>query len=411
MENTEWLFLRLTNNKMIEKYLKSHNSLRHNCINLIPSENIVSDFVKQGYVSDLGHRYFFKEVYSTTDIQYDYMGSKYITEIYDEVITLAQRLFNCEYVNIDMHSGHLSNINLLLSYCSYGDTFLCTSPEDGGYPGLCKQKLPKKLGLAPIYFPQNGINGTFDLDKIENIIKEKKPKIAIISSSITLFPIDISGLSKMLNNHNIPLVYDGSHPMGLIAAERFQNPFLEGADYLIGSTHKSFPGPQGGIILGKTLENGFEIKKSTDFICVDNLHLHRIASLGLALHEFEAFGTQYSDQIIINTKALAKNLYNLGIKVRFKDCGFSDSHQLLIDTNITDYRKFTADLEFCNIILDNSGRVGTAEITRRGFKENDINALANLIYRVYKGDHLSNIKKDTTDLLSNFMDIHYTFNN
>ena len=101
MENTEWLFLRLTNNKMIEKYLKAHNSLRHNCINLIPSENIVSDFVKQGYVSDLGHRYFFKEVYSTTDIQYDYMGSKYITEIYDEVITLAQRIFNCEYVNIE----------------------------------------------------------------------------------------------------------------------------------------------------------------------------------------------------------------------------------------------------------------------------------------------------------------------
>jgi glycine hydroxymethyltransferase len=396
---------------MINKYIKNHNEYRNNCLNLVPSENIISDFVKQGYISDLGHRYYFKETYSTSSgIVYDYMGAKHIHEMYDEVTALAKRIFQCEYANIDMHSGHLSNINILLSFCSFGDSFLCTSPDVGGYPGLCRGKLPKKLGLKPIYFPQNAVNGKIDLAVLESLIEKQKPKVAIISSSITLFPVDLKCLAKLLHEFGIPLVYDGSHPLGLIAAGKFQKPLDEGADYLIGSTHKSFPGPQGGIILGKNSQSGIEIKKSTDFVCVDNIHLHRIAALGLSLHEFEEFGVQYAEQIIKNSQSLSRDLNDNGINVRFEEKGFTESHQFLLDTNANDHARFTSQLEKCNIILDNSGRIGTSEITRKGLKEVDMKTISSFICRVFNGDNIEKVKDDVINFLSDHKYLHYVFN-
>ena len=188
----------------------------------------------------------------------------------------------------------------------------------------------------------------------------------------------------------------------------FQNPFQEGADLIIGSTHKSFAGPQGGIILGKN--NKYDnIVESTDFVTVDNIHLHRIAALSFALYESEIFGKDYARQIIKNTKSLASALNDEGFKINFKDRGYSESHQLFMDTSELNYTQLTSEFEECNIITDNSGRIGTCEITRFGFNEIDMKTIAKFIYRIANREDLKRIKKDVIEFKSNFKKIQYTF--
>lgn len=394
---------------MITKIIKNHDRWRSNCLNLVPSENLMSDFVKQAFTSDFGHRYFFQNTFSTeSGLSYEYNGTKFIKELYEYTIGLANEVFQSKYANIDMHSGHLANLNIILSYCKKGDTIMCSDTEFGGYPGLAEGKLPTYLGVNSVYIPQNSIGGQVDLQEFESSIIKHAPKIVMLSSSITLFPFPVKEVSDICKKYNIPFCYDASHPLGLIAGGEFQKPFNEGADLIIGSTHKSFPGPQGGIILGKNKDYN-NIVESTDFVTVDNIHLHRIAALAYSLYEMKHFGNDYAGQIIKNTKALALALDNEGFTVKFKNMGYSESHQLLLDTSQFNYPQLTSKFQTCNIITDNSGRIGTSEITRYGLKEDDMKVIAKFMCRIMQNENLEKIKKDVIEFKSNFKELHFTF--
>ena len=393
----------------IESFISNHENWRNSCLNLVASENVISDFVKQGFTNDFGHRYFFKNTFSTeSGISYEYHGTKFIQQLYEYTTNLANEIFGSDYVNIDMHSGHLCNLNIILSYCKQGDTIMCSDTEFGGYPGLADGKLPSYLGIKSVFIPQNSIGGEIDLEALEESIKVSMPKIVMLSSSITLFPFPVKEVSDICKKYNIPFCYDGSHPLGLIAAGEFQRPFEEGADLIIGSTHKSFPGPQGGIILGKggTFKN---IEESTDFVTVDNLHLHRIAALSYSLYESKHFGKDYAQQIIKNTKALAAALNDEGFEIKFKDRGYSESHQLFMDTSQLNYAELSNKFKESNIITDASGRIGTSEITRFGLKEDDMKTVANFIFRIANNENISKVQKEVIEFKRNFSKIKYTF--
>lgn len=394
----------------LENIINSHNTWRGKCLNLVASENVMSNFVKQAFISDFGHRYYFFNAFSTNSgLSYEYKGSRFVKKLYEYTTNLANEVFGSDYANIDMHSGHLSNMNILFSYCKAGDTVICTDTEYGGYPGLANGKLPFYLGINSLFIPQDSIGGDIDIDELERLIMKSSPKIVILSSSITLFPFRVKEVSDLCKKYEVPFCYDASHPLGLIAGGEFQKPFDEGADLIIGSTHKSFPGPQGGIILGKGEGKFKSVEASTYFVTVDNIHLHRITALSLALYESKHFGKEYAKQIISNTKALAKALDEEGITVKFKDRGFSESHQLLIDTSTIKYADLTTKLEKCNIITDNSGRIGTGEITRFGLKEPEMQTIAKFISRIAFGEDIEVVRKDVVEFKSNFMEIKYTF--
>jgi len=396
----------------LENIISSHNEWRGKCLNLVASENVMSAYVKQAFMSDFGHRYCFFNAFSTNSgLSYEYKGSSFVKQLYEYTINLANEIFGSDYANIDMHSGHLSTLNILFSYCKAGDTMICTDTEFGGYPGLANGKLPSFLGINSLFIPQDSIGGDIDIEELERLIIKSSPKIVILSSSVTLFPFRVKEVTDLCKKHTVPFCYDASHPLGLIAGGEFQKPFEEGADLIIGSTHKSFPGPQGGIILGKGVDKYSSIQSSTDFVTVDNIHLHRIAALSLALDESKHFGKEYAKQIICNTKALAKALDDEGITVKFKNRGFSESHQLLIDTSKIKYAELTTKLEKCNIITDNSGRIGTGEITRFGLKEPEMQTIARFISRIASGDDIEGIKRDVVEFKSNFIEMKYTFDN
>lgn len=393
----------------ISKLISQHEVWRRRSINLVASENRLSPSAAAALTSDMGHRYFFKTAFETeSGIKYDYRGATYISEMYEWIEAAAKRLFGANYVNLEMLSGHLANINILFSHCRTGDTIICTDTHFGGYPGLDAKKLPAFLGLNVEFLPQSEIGGDIDLVELERLIQRTSPKIVMLSSSMTFFPFPVKEVSHLCHQYGVPFCYDASHPLGLIAGGMFQSPFEEGADYIIGSTHKSFPGPQGGIVLGKA-DDIQSIEQATDFVVVDNIHLNRIAALGITIAEMEAFGKAYAQQIIANAKAFAHALVKKGFDVAFSDKGFTQSHQFLLNSNFGCYSTFTAKMESIGIILDNSGRIGVSEITRLGMKEEHMSYIADLFSKVASVGVTPDLSNQVAEFMQEFQEVQYCF--
>jgi glycine hydroxymethyltransferase len=398
----------MKDNRQLKGIIEKHDNWRNSCINLVPSENIMSRDVAKALSSDMGHRYFFSKTFETeTGISYEYRGTKHIQELYEVTTQIAKNLFKADYVNLSLLSGHIANLNILFSYCRPGDTIICTDTNMGGYPGLASDKLPSYLGINVEFLPQESIGGQVDIEALEKLILKTRPKIVMLSSSITIFPFPVEEVSALCKLYNIPFCYDASHPLGLIAGGAFQQPFDEGADLIIGSTHKSFPGPQGGIILGRG-DQYQAIENATDFIVVDNIHLNRIAALAISMLEMKKFGQDYAKQIIANSKALAKALYSEGFDIAHRERGYTESHQFLMNSN-SDYSTFTKNLEETNIILDNSGRVGLNEVTRVGMKENDMPIIASFFRKILEGENDSKLKSEIREFKSQFNKMQYCF--
>jgi glycine hydroxymethyltransferase len=178
---------------------------------------------------------------------------------------------------------------------------------------------------------------------------------------------------------------------------------------LFGSTHKSFFGPQGGIILADK-EHGEIIKEKIYPAVVDNAHWNRIAALTLALAEMKKFGKTYAEQVIRNSKTLAKALYDYGFPVVCQHLGFTQSHQTILDYGSYEKgRIFAERLQEVNIIVDCGVRIGTCEVTRRGMQEGEMMKTAELIKRAVDGENIEKTRRDVAKLSSEFQKVEYCF--
>jgi glycine hydroxymethyltransferase len=240
------------------------------------------------------------------------------------------------------------------------------------------------------------------------LIENEKPSLVVFGQSFFLFPHPVKELAGACSSAGSRVAFDGSHVLGLIAGGEFQKPLEEGAELLLGSTHKSLFGPQGGIIVGKSgAESDVRARQFPGLI--DNAHWNRIAALAWALDEARRVGGKYAAQVIANSKALAKSLHEGGVPVKCSDFGFTGSHQVFLD--IQDTRKiesFAQHLEDANIIVDHGIRIGTCEATRRGMKAKDMERVAELIVSIYKGEDPARVRREATKLRRQFNRILYT---
>jgi glycine hydroxymethyltransferase len=198
-------------------------------------------------------------------------------------------------------------------------------------------------------------------------------------------------------------VYDGSHVMGLLAGGEFQDPLREGCSMLLGSTHKSLPGPQGGLILGNNEEIFERVSSQIHPGIIDNVHWNRVAALAVSLLEMMQFGKSYAQAVVKNSQALGKGLADRGIAVRGAAGGYSKSHQVLLDCDKGKADLYAKRLEESNIIIDNGGRVGTAEATRMGMGPAEMDQIAELMAFVILGKKPSDFtKKKVRSLIKDF---------
>jgi glycine hydroxymethyltransferase len=287
---------------------------------------------------------------------------------------------------------------------------MCVSPDDGGYPGMWRPGLADllKLNVTPFPFSKKDMN--IEVKAAKKIIPKAKPKAVIFGASLITFPHPVKDLARVARENGAFVGFDGSHVLGLIAGDQFQDPLREGAQVLFGSTHKSFFGPQGGIILANK-EPGEFLKEKIYPAFVDNAHWNRIAALTLALAEMRNFGKDYALQIVRNSKTLAKSLFDLGFPVICSHLGFTESHQVILDYRDPRKARSVAEkLQRANIILDCVIRVGTCEVTRRGMKEAEMLRIADLLRRVIvEEEKPETVKNDVAKLCGEFQKVEYCF--
>ena len=356
----------------LDKVVSQHEEWRlRDCLNLIPAENRGSPQMRAMLASDFGNRYTAPDRF--------YRGTRYSDELLTLTEELARKVFNARYADVRLLSGHVANMAVLLSLTKKGDKILSVSPEEGGYPGIARPGLAELLQLENLYFPYDHEAVNINAREATYFIHRAEPKVVVFGASHIVFPQPIKEVGRQASG---TVAFDGSHVLGLIAGGEFQDPLREGCSLLYGSTHKSLPGPQGGIILSNN-EEVFQAVSGPVFPgIVDNVHLNRVAALSVALLEMIQFGKAYARAVVKNSQALAKALAADGIMVRGAAHGYTKSHQVLLDYDAAKLYSNGSRLEQANIISDNGGRLGTSELTRMGYGTEEMETVAELIAMV-----------------------------
>lgn len=369
----------------MKELLKKHIKWRSQCLNLIASENVVSKNVCDYYCTDLMGRYA-----EGLPGKRFYQGLKYFDEMEILCVEAFKKKFGVNFVDIRPISGAVANLATFSALFKRGDTILTLGLTGGSHISHEKIGAAGLSGLNVEHLPISQ-DGTIDLPKAKSLIEKLKPTGIILGGSVILFGQPVKELSEVCKRIGTKVIYDGAHVFGLILAGVFQNPLELGADVLLASTHKTFPGPPGGIIIGNLNdEEKKNIQKRVFPGILSSHHLHHIPALYIAFCEFQKNGKKYGTQIIKNSQTLAKELDKCGFDVLYKEKGFTKTHQVLLDvTKLGGGSSCAQILEDCNIICNknmipgdqsamNPGglRLGTQEMTRFGLKEAQFKQIA-----------------------------------
>jgi glycine hydroxymethyltransferase len=409
----------------IREQAKRHNEFFSNSIPLIASENVLSPLCREMLLTDFHGRY----AEGTPGHRY-YEGCKFFDLVEEKAMELAKKLFKCSYADVRPTSGTTANLAVLKALIKPGEPVTVLDTADGAHISFGKWGAAGVRGVDLISFPFKNDIMNIDIDGAIKLIKRVKPKLALCGRSVFLFPSPIKEIAEAAHDVGAYVIYDAAHVMGLISANRFQDPLREGADVVTGSTHKTLPGPQGGIIVsdhkGDTDEDRSFLRKIGFGVfpgVTSSYHLHHVAAKAIAFAEHLQFGEAYADQIIKNAKRLAQSLFERGFKVFGEKLGFTESHQILVEIGPGKGKEASKKLEDAGIVtnmnmipgdedpLNPSGlRLGTPEITRIGMKEKEMDAIAEFIERaLLKKENPRKIKEDVKEFRKDFQELHYCF--
>ena len=417
---------------------KKHEQYREKeCINMIASEGLKSPAVAQmlNMSHDLATRYAEGENDAVGHVKKRYyQGQKYMNQIEDLACDAVKNLFGTTWADVRLISGTHANTATFkgLSMAAKNNKMVVTPLSCGAhishdYTGLAGSI----LGIDNINHVYDVNEFNIDPEKSAYVIRAAKPGIVTFGGSLFLFPHPVKELKEVCEEVGAYIAYDAAHVLGLIAGGQFQDPLREGADFITASTHKTFPGPQGGVIMGNPDTPAKEkavkrIQHAVFPLTASSTHLGRLPALGVACLEMKVFGRELAIQIIKNAQTAGQHLYENGIKVVAEHKGFTRSHQIALD--IREFgggNRLAQDLEDANIIVnknllpyDDQGgkenpsglRIGFQDVTRRGMKESDIKYLCDLMIDVIKGKRKpSEVKADVLALKKEFCGVKYGF--
>jgi glycine hydroxymethyltransferase len=408
--------------EVVDASLKQEAWRGRSTLNLIASENRMSPLARALLASDFNHRYAEGEPFSR-----EYQGSSFIDLVEDACIKLASRLFKARFVDVRPISGAVANLAVFFALARPGDAVMSLSIADGGHISCSELGAAGCRGLRVHRLPFNREDLNIDVDALAQLVERVKPRIVTLGGSLMLFPHPVAQVKRVVEPHGCILHYDAAHVLGLIAGGVFQDPLAEGAQVVSSSTHKTFPGPQGGMLLSNDEKAFKKVKKAVFPGLVSNHHLARLPSLAVTLIEMELYGRDYASQVVRNAKALAKALSDRGFQVLGSRKGFTESHQVVLDASSLGGGGVVAErLELADVIVNRnllpwdsldkahnpSGvRLGTQEVTRMGMKEAEMEEAAELMSRVVlKGEDPKEVGRDVRRLVKDFTTVSYCLN-
>ncbi|MEM4089438.1 MAG: hypothetical protein QXQ46_01585 [Thermoplasmatales archaeon] len=352
----------------VSDIIRNQARFRKGVLPLQPSENTMPKDALSALSSDFEQRYSLvvNSSYRNQKIRNAYSGTKYSEILVDYVEKLAIRVFRSGFADVRPISGHIAAMQAIGNLLKKGDRFVYIPVESGGYDGYTVRYLPALFGLKGEEMPMKGWK--IDYEKMRKM-KDRYSAI-ILGASIFLHPYKIDEIREVFPSALI--LYDSSHVFGLLADGQFQPDFNK-ADVIYGSTHKNFPGPQGGLIIGKKdLEE--KIKRDAIWMYYDNFHLSRISALGATLEHLER--ANYGEKCLKNTRSLVKAFIERDIKLANRP-DVTESAMFLLDYE--NFPKISQRLERSNILIDSIGRVGANEITMLGFREKQMERIAEAV--------------------------------
>ena len=398
-------------------------------IELIASENFTSLQVLQAMGTCLTNKY--AEGYPGRRY---YGGCEFVDETEQLAIDRLKKIFNCEYANVQPHSGAQANASLMLAILQPGDKILGLDLSMGGHlTHGSPVNFSGKLYEAHFYGVKKE-TGIVDYEMLEQKARDLKPKLIICGASAYSRDWDYERIRKVADEINAFVYCDMAHPAGLIAKGLLKSPF-EHCHFVTSTTHKTLRGPRGGIILmKKDFENPFGLKDNKGNVRMMS-HLldmgvfpgtqggpleHVIAAKAVAFGEIltDEF-TDYAKQIQVNAQAMAKEFNAKGYDLISNG---TDNHLMLIDLrnkNITG-KKAQETLDKAGITLNKNAvpfddkspfvtsgiRVGVPAITTRGMKENDMKDVVNLVDKILMNlddeKIIGGVKNDVEELMSKF---------
>ena len=374
--------------------IKEHERYRRKTLNLIPSENILSPLALKVLSTDLAGRYSHRPEY--------YGGTRFIQELWNYAEELTRKLFKAEYVLLEPIAGHIAAILTAYTFAT-GGKLAALPAEQGGYPGYEPTKIPDLLKIDLVRLPGTSEYLLPLVEESLEVIRREKPELLVLGGSMILFPHPVRELSEAVHEYGGVVAYDASHVLGLIAGGQFQDPLREGADILYASTHKTFPGPQGALILTNDEKLYERLRENIYHKIVDNIHLNRLAAFAITLEEMRRFGKAYAKRIVENSYELASALDSMGVSVKAKDKGYTKSHQVVLNIPESEARIGLRNrLEECGIITDGDLRLGTGEISRRGMGKREMRRIARLIYNAMEGADPKIVRRRVAELMRRF---------
>lgn len=361
-------------------------SRQQNKIELIASENFVSRAVMEAMGSPLTNKY--AEGYPGKRY---YGGCEYVDIVETLAIERAKKIFGAEHANVQPHSGAQANLTVFFAVLNPGDTVLSMNLAHGGHlsHGSPVNISGKYFNIVPYGVSEN--ENVIDYEEIRRLAIEHKPKLILAGASAYPRIIDFEKFSQIAKEVGAYLMVDMAHIAGLVAAGLHPNP-VPYADFVTTTTHKTLRGPRGGLILCKE-EYAKAINKALFPGIQGGPLMHVIAAKAVCFKEAltDEFKT-YQKQIVKNAKALAGALSDQGFKLV---SGGTDNHLMLVDLtpmNITgkETEKLLDDVGITvnkNAIpfdtqspfITSGIRIGTPAVTSRGFKEEDMSEIAELI--------------------------------
>ncbi len=400
-------------------YVKKQNDWRMRTINLIASENILSNTVRKLAGSDFAHRY----AEGHPGERY-YQGTEYIDKIESDLRNHIKTLFRCSRADVRPISGTNANEAVFSSFLKYGDIVMVNSTPGGGHISHHKGGSVGKFTGNVIHFPLSKDGFHTDVEKAKELIHITKPKMLIFGKSLFLFPEPVRELVDICNEYRILIVYDAAHVLGLIAGAKFQDPIGEGVFIVTGSTHKTFFGTQRGLILSNMGNVEWQkVDKGAFPGSSSNHHLDTLVGLSVATQEMISFGKEYSEQVIKNAKALARAMKKVGFNVLAEEYDFSESHQIAVNVKEYGGGRMVANLLKENDIILNMNilpheplksvtnpdgiRIGVQEMTRLGMKEDEMERIAELIGECIIGG--KGVRREVKRFRSEYTAVKFSF--
>ena len=388
----------------VSKAIDQELNRQRNKLELIASENIVSKAVMAAQGSVLTNKY--AEGYPGKRY---YGGCEYVDVVEQLAIDRAKELFGAGYANVQPHSGAQANMAVFFALLTPGDTVMGMNLTDGGHltHGSPVNMSGKYFKIVPYGVSEK--TEMLDYDEIQRIANECKPKLIVAGASAYARTIDFQRMAEIAHSVGAYLMVDMAHIAGLVAAGLHPSP-VPYADVVTTTTHKTLRGPRGGLILCKDEEFGKQFNKAIFPGIQGGPLMHVIAAKAVALKEalspeFKA----YAQQIVKTAKVLADTLQADGFRIV---SGGTDNHLMLVDLtskNITGKlaqnlldevgitaNKNTIPFEKLSPFVTSGIRLGSPALTTRGFKEEDMVEVANIIALVLDNPEDEGARKEAS---------------